>query len=308
MIGRGLYLRGGHDELVQALVAFVAWCCSSKGNVASTISTKLAAVQYFHRVDAQVELPTGAAPVNRALKGVERAHVSAGTTRRVRVPVFWGTIWRGQHLIPALGDGGRVLWLCLATTYFLMARSEEMFASSAGGVHPTHCLLRSDVTFYAKGRALPVLKWHEATRVVVNFRGHKGDQSQKGSSVARTRTVAQGKRSRAGFGGGAVALLVELMSCHTMLPEDAPLCSFRSEGRTKVWGYSKALRALRELAESDGINPKHVGMHSLRIAAATTLAAGGEVPDRIIQREGRWKDGSGTFIWYMLGGIRRIRK
>ena len=37
----------------------------------------------------------------------------------------------------------------------------------------------------------------------------------------RTRFVAQGKRSQAGFGGGAVALSVELMSCHTMLPEKA---------------------------------------------------------------------------------------
>ena len=35
--------------------------------------------------------------------------------------------------------------------------------------------------------------------------------------------------------------------------------------------------------------PSEVGLHSLRIGATTTLAAGGEVPQRVIQREGRWK-------------------
>jgi len=38
-----------------------------------------------------------------------------------------------------------------------------------------------------------------------------------------------------------------------------------------------------------GGNPLEVGLHSLRIGAATALTAGGVVPDRIIQREGRWR-------------------
>ena len=37
------------DEITWALIDFAAWCFQSKGNLASTISGKFAAVQYFHR-------------------------------------------------------------------------------------------------------------------------------------------------------------------------------------------------------------------------------------------------------------------
>ncbi|CAB1101475.1 unnamed protein product [Ectocarpus sp. CCAP 1310/34] len=86
------------------------------------------------------------------------------------------------------------------------------------------------------------------------------------------------------------------MACHLALPEDAPLCSCRCRrSKTiKVWGYSKALSALRQIVEEAGGDPKQVGLHSLRIGATTTLAAGGDVPDRTTQREGRWKEGSNT--------------
>lgn len=69
-------------EQIEALMEFVAWCSSSQGNQAKTISGKLASVQYFHRVQIQQEIPTGAAQVNRALKGVEKAHVADGTKKR----------------------------------------------------------------------------------------------------------------------------------------------------------------------------------------------------------------------------------
>ena len=56
-----------------------------------------------------------------------------------------------------------------------------------------------------------------------------------------------------------------------------------------MWGYTQALTALRQMVAREGVNPQEVGLHSLRIGAATALAAGGMVPDRIIQREGRWR-------------------
>ena len=42
------------------------------------------------------------------------------------------------------------------------------------------------------------------------------------------------------------------------------------------------------MAARAGNDLSEVGFHSLRISAATTLAAGGEVSQRVIQREGRW--------------------
>ena len=132
----------------------------------------------MHRVEKRLELPTGASRINRALKGVEKIHVDAGHRPRMRRPVSWETLLGGQPLTVSWGPGGRVLWLCLALSYFLLARSEEIFASSASGIHPVHCLQRNDVTFLdSAGRVLQPLQWHRATRVEVHFRGHKGDQA-----------------------------------------------------------------------------------------------------------------------------------
>ena len=43
-----------------------------------------------------------------------------------------------------------------------------------------------------------------------------------------------------------------------------------------MWRYSEVLAALRQVAARAGDDPSDVGLHSLRIGAATTLAAGGE--------------------------------
>ena len=43
-----------------------------------------------------------------------------------------------------LGSGRPLLSLSLALGYFLVARSDEIFVSPAGVVHPVHCLTRRD--------------------------------------------------------------------------------------------------------------------------------------------------------------------
>ena len=55
-----------------------------------------------------------------------------------------------------------------------------------------------------------------------------------------------------------------------------------------MWSYPEALTALRQVEAKAGDDPSEVGLHSLRIGAATTLAAGGEVSPTVIQREVRW--------------------
>ena len=56
-----------------------------------------------------------------------------------------------------------------------------------------------------------------------------------------------------------------------------------------MWRYSQALRALREIVEKSGRKPEEYALHSLRIGRASMLAAGGDVSERVVQREGRWK-------------------
>ena len=117
-------------EMSWALIDFAAWCFDSKGNLASTISGKYAAVQYYHRVEAQAEIILTSPLIRCALKGTATSHVKASTRHRVRLPVTWIMLLDGESLIPARGIGRRVMWLCMSLSYFLVARSDEIFSNS----------------------------------------------------------------------------------------------------------------------------------------------------------------------------------
>ena len=49
------------------------------------------------------------------------------------------------------------------------------------------------------------------------------------------------------------------------------------------------MRALRDIVAQSGRNPDEFALHSLRVGGASVLAAGGDVPERVIQHEGRRK-------------------
>ena len=75
------------------------------------------------------------------------------------------------------------------------------------------------VAFFAGESQLGILGCYRADRVEVRFRGHKGDRGQAGSVVVRTRSAVRGPRSDLGTGGGAVALMVDLLLRHPALSE-----------------------------------------------------------------------------------------
>ena len=66
----------------------------------------------------------------------------------------WDTSFEGQYLAPSLGPGGRVLRMCLAMGIFFVVRSDVIFASASGVVHPIHCLTRGDVALHMGGLQL----------------------------------------------------------------------------------------------------------------------------------------------------------
>ena len=115
-------------------------------------------------------------------------------------------------------------------------------------------------------------------------------------------TVGEKERKRndasgVGAGDGAVALMVELLSVYPTMPESAPLSSYRCGNEVRVWRYTEALAALRQVAARAGDDPSEVGLHLLSIGAVTTLAAGGDVSQRVIQREGRWKPSESSKVY-----------
>ena len=250
------------EETAWALIEFAAWCSESGGNQAGTISGKFAAIQYFHRTQAQVEIDTTSPLMTCTLRGITRSQVESGVRRRVRRPVTWSMLRDAEDIAQSWGPGGRVMWMCLSLSYFLIARADEMFATSSGLVHPAHCLTRRDVALFRGDSQLAYLNWRQADRIEVHFRGHKGDQDQRGDVRVRTRDAARGPRSGYRADGGAVALMVELLSCHPTLPDSAPLSSYRSGREVQVWKYDQALRAFREIVEQSGRNPKEFALHS----------------------------------------------
>ena len=96
--------------------------------------------------------------VQRALKGITRSHVAAGTSCRVHLPVSFGMLLTGEALIPSWGPEGKVLWLSSCLSYFLLARLDEMFAADSGEVHSAHCLTRGDVAFYVVSTQLEYIR------------------------------------------------------------------------------------------------------------------------------------------------------
>ena len=111
------------------------------------------------------------------------------------------------------------------------------------------------------------------------------------------RDDARGTRSGVGEGGGAVALMVELLSSYPTLPHSAPPSSYRYANEVRVWGYTEALRPLRQVLEKEGDDPSKVDLHSSLIGAVTTLAARGEVPQRVVQREATWKSPESSKVY-----------
>ena len=81
---------------------------------------------------------------------------------------------------------------------------------------------------------------------------------------------------------------VKLMAPGITLPQSAPLSSYTWGSIVRVWRYGQALRALGQVVVQPGGEASDFAFFSLRIGAASKLAAGGGVPGGVTQREGRW--------------------
>lgn len=288
------------EAVTWALIEFAAWCFEA-GNMSGTIAGKLAAVQYFHRIEAGVEIQTSSPLIKSALRGIARSHAEAGTRHRIRLPATLGMLLDGESLSQSWGVGGHVMWMCLTAMYFFLLRSEEMFASDKGVIHPFHCLTRGQIAFRSGERQLEYMDWPKADSVEVLFPGHKADQMQLGTVRLRTRDEVYGPRSGYRTGGGAVALMVALMSRYPTLPDHAPLSSYRDGRQVKVFKYGEGSKSWREIVSKSGRDPRYFALHSLRIGGLSAMAAGGEISDRLLQWAGRWK--SGAYKGYAVDNV-----
>ena len=95
---------------------------------------------------------------------------------------------------------------------------------------------------------------------------------------------------------GAFEALLELLAVHPQLPGGAPLTTRLTSRGWKSLTRTEAVAVFRLIVGSSGRDPAQFALHSGITGGATQLEAQG-VPERQIQRAGRWK--SRAFVAYI---------
>lgn len=293
--GRGPWLHlMDESEVLNLLLEFMACRLFVFNNQQSTVRGYLSAIKFFHKLYLGWELPTSHCMIVAAGKGIDRIRGGSGKESQVRLPLTWAILAHGYLAVTSFKEGGKVAWLGLALSYFLLCRASELFAYANGLVHPEFCLTRDCVTFFLGDTQVRIEDRARADTVKIRFVASKTDQLREGCTITRTRA-----REGEGTGGapvGAFEALVELLDENPQLPGGSPLMTRLTATGWKVITRMEAVGALRMMVASAGKNPAQYALHSGRIGGATQLAAQG-MSELQIQRAGRWK--SRAFMVYV---------
>ena len=100
----------------------------------------------------------------------------------------------GRPAVVSMEDGGYVMWLGLAVSYFLLCRASELWAYANGQVHPEFCLTRKFISSFHEGVQVAFENRAIATAVQVKFLASKCDQKRAGCTITRMR-LAQEKET-----------------------------------------------------------------------------------------------------------------
>ena len=102
-------------------------------------------------------------------------------------------------------DGGRVMWLALAVSYFLSCRASELWAYTDGNVHPEFCLTRECLTFSRGGVQVEFGNRSTVKAVQIRFVASKCDEKRAGCTITRTRLSNERENSGRIEGGTQLA-------------------------------------------------------------------------------------------------------
>ena len=223
--GVPVILQRGSDGMTNVwhLFDYAAYAFATKKLRSATTESHLSVIKFSHRISRGFERDTTHPVIASALKGAARSHAYMGNQATMRRPVSWAMLLAGETFIPAWRNGGRVLWLALCALVCFLTRASEMFAETRSRIHETYCLWWADVAFFRGRVQLGGAQWSTDDRAENRFRGSKGDQLRKRVFFSRVR--ARPPRP-VGAGGGAVDLMIELMSCYLFLPSSVPLVEY----------------------------------------------------------------------------------
>ena len=263
----------------------------SFNNQQSTVRGYLAAIKFFHKLYLGWELTTSHRMIAAAGIGIDRFRGMSGKNAQVGLPLTWSILAHEYLPITSSQEGGNVMWLDLAWSYFLLCRASELFACANGLVHPDFCLTSDCLAFFRGDVQVNIEDRARADSVKVLFVASKTDQKREGRTATRVR-MAEG----AGIGKTPVGALVALLDAHPRLRGGAPLMSRRTASGWKVITRIEAVVAFRMMTASAGKNLAQFALHSGRIGEATKLATQG-MSELQLQRAGRWK--SRAFMVYV---------
>ena len=88
-----------------------------KENKAPTVEWKLVGVQHFHR-RVGIELPMKHFIIKSEKAGIARESALKGEPQRIRRSTSWAMLKHGLTIVPEWGEGGKLMWLMLAISYF----------------------------------------------------------------------------------------------------------------------------------------------------------------------------------------------
>ena len=166
----------------------------------------------------------GSGKMNRQIRGDVRKNAL------VRLPLTWSILAHEHLTVTSSQEGGDVMWLGLALSYFL-CRASELFACANGLVHPDSCLTRDCLTFFRGDVQGNIEDRVRADSVKVLLMASKTGQNQEGRTTTRVR-MAEG----AGVGKtpvGAFEALGELLDAYPRRPGGAPPTTRRTESGGK---------------------------------------------------------------------------
>ena len=100
---------------------FIACRCYVHNNQQSTVRGYLAAIHFFHKMYAGWELTISHCMIVAVGKGIDRAHGMPQKKAQVRLPLTWALLSKEKQVVSSMVDGGHVMWLGLALSYFCCA-------------------------------------------------------------------------------------------------------------------------------------------------------------------------------------------
>ena len=123
--GKGPWLHAldDPDAALNTLLEFMASHCFVHNNPQSTVRGYLAATIVFHKMLAGWQQPTSYCMILAVGRGIDQAHGMSNKKAQVRLPLTWAMLSQGRRVVASMVDGGDVMWLGLAMTYFLFVQS-----------------------------------------------------------------------------------------------------------------------------------------------------------------------------------------